>query len=328
MKGRRKSSFSTIDEGENFWPAFTDIISTIALILFFMMLIAYINNIITGKNLEYARKQLQDTELQLEESRAEISKAEKNLRLLKDELDETMAEVEAGQLALKLSEDEIEEQKEIIAESNKELGNLRSKLQGIAVLRLDVLQKVKGSIEDSLGTTSSSGDVLVSIADNGNIVINEGLVFDYNSFKVKPEGQELLGKLADAFEVVLDDQDVRDSIDAISIQGHTDERGTGEYNRDLSSKRAAAVVNYMLQSNSQLEGKYGRYFAASGYSEFRPIDIGKNEVAYSKNRRIEISIILKDSHVQNVIDEYLADTVKLFEVDTEGNTPEDEATEE
>lgn len=317
MKRRRKSSFSPIDEGENFWPAFTDIISTIALILFFMMLIAYINNIVSGKNLEYARKQLQDTELSLEESRAEISKAEKNLRLLKDELDETMAEVEAGKLALRLSEDEIDEQKEIIAESNKELGNLRSKLQGIAVLRLDVLTKVKGSIEDNLGTTSSSGDQLVSIADNGNIVINEGLVFDLDSFQVKPEGRELLAKLADAFEVVLDDQSIRDSIDAISIQGHTDERGTAEYNRDLSSKRAAAVVNYMLQANGQLEDKYGRYFAASGYSEFRPIDVGTTEAAYSKNRRIEISIILKDSHVQNVIDEYLADTVKLFEVDTE-----------
>lgn len=293
-----------------------------------MMLIAYINNIVTGKNLEYARKQLQDTELSLEESRAEISKAEKNLRLLKDELDETMAEVEAGKLALKLSEDEIEEQKEIIAESNKELGNLRSKLQGIAVLRLDVLQKVKGSIEESLGTTSSSGDALVSIADNGNIVINEGLVFEYDSFQVKSSGKELLSKLADAFEVVLDDKSVRDSIDAISIQGHTDERGTAEYNRDLSSKRAAAVVNYMLQANGQLEDKYGRYFAASGYSEFRPIDVGTTEAAYSKNRRIEISIILKDSHVQNVIDEYLADTVKLFETDLKDDEEASEESEE
>ncbi len=319
MKSRRKSSFSAIDEGENFWPAFTDIISTIALILFFMMLIAYINNIVTGKNLEYARKQLQDTELSLEESRAEISKAEKNLRLLKDDLDETMAEVEEGKLALKLSQDEIDDQKAIIAESNKELGNLRSKLQGIAVLRLDVLQKVKVSIEGSLGSTSTSGDALVTIADNGNIVINEGLVFDLDSFQVKPEGRVLLAKLADAFETVLDDKSVRDSIDAIAIQGHTDERGTAEYNRDLSSKRASAVVNYMLQANSQLENKYGRYFASAGYSEFRPLDVGKSEAAYSKNRRIEISIILKDSHVQNVIDEYLADTVKLFEVETDAS---------
>lgn len=317
MKSRRKTSFSTIDEGENFWPAFTDMISTIALILFFMMLIAYINNIVTGKNLEYARKQLQDTELSLEESRAEISKAEKNLRLLKDDLDETMAEVEEGKLALRLSQDEIDEQKDIIAESNKELGNLRSKLQGIAVLRLDVLQKVKVSIEGSLGDTSTSGDALVTIADNGNIVINEGLVFDLDSFQVKPEGRDLLAKLADAFETVLDDKEVRDSIDAIAIQGHTDERGTAEYNRDLSSKRASSVVNYMLQANGQLESKYGRYFASAGYSEFRPIDVGTSEAAYSKNRRIEISIILKDSHVQNVIDEYLADTVKLFEVETE-----------
>ena len=44
------------DQEENFWPSFTDMISTIALILFFLMLIAYVNNIITGKNLEYAQQ--------------------------------------------------------------------------------------------------------------------------------------------------------------------------------------------------------------------------------------------------------------------------------
>jgi len=309
----RKKRFSAIDEGENFWPAFTDMISTIALILFFLMLIAFINNIVTGKNLDYAKKQLMDTELRLEESRAEISKAEKNLRLLKDELEETMAELEEGQISLKLSEEQIDEQKKIIAESNKELGNLRSKLEGIAVLRLDVLQKVKGSVENTLGKTSSTGDELVSIADNGNIVINEGLVFDFNSYTVKREGRDLLDKLAEAFEKVLDDKEIRSSIDTISIQGHTDERGTPEFNRELSSKRASSVVNYLFKSNVNLQNKYGKYFAASGYSEFRPIDNRKTEEAYSRNRRIEISIILKDEHVQNVINEYLQESIKLFE---------------
>ncbi len=317
MKRRRRSGLSDVDSGENFWPSFTDMISTIALILFFMMLIAYINNIVTGKNLEFARKQLQDTELHLEESKAEISKAKKNLRLLKDELDETMAEVEEGKLALKLSKERIDEQKQIIAESNRELGNLRSKLEGIAVLRLDVLDKVKTSIESTLGKKSSSGKDLVRIADNGNIVINEALLFDRNSYKIKPEGQKLISKLADAFEDVLDDKGTRNSIDAISIQGHTDERGSDESNNELAARRATSVVNYMFQNNKNLRNKYGSYFAVSGFSEFRPLDKRKTESAYAKNRRIEISIILKDSHVQNVIDDYLDDTVKLFELDTD-----------
>jgi len=292
-------------------------ISTIALIIFFLMLLAFIQNIITGKNLEYAKKQLIDTQDRLEESNIQISRAEKKLRLLEDDLDDVLAEVEEGEIALKLSEQQIEEQREIIAESNRELGDLRSKLQGIAVLRLDVLSKVKSSIEEELGVTNQEGQELVSIADNGNIVINEGLVFDYNKYDIKPEGRQVLTMLSEAFENVLDDSETRVNIDAISIQGHTDNLGSSEYNRDLSSKRASAVLNYMMDVNPVLENQYGEYFAASGYSEFRPIASGSSDAARAQNRRIEISVILRDANIQNVIEDYLEDSIKPFEEEIE-----------
>jgi len=313
----RKRNFKKSNEEDNFWPAFTDMISTIALIIFFLMLLAFIQNIVTGKNLEYAKKQLIDTQGRLEESNIQISRAEKKLRLLKDDLDDVLAEVEDGEIALKLSEQQIEEQREIIADSNRELGELRSKLQGIAVLRLDVLSKVKSSIENELGVTNQQGQELVSIADNGNIVINEGLVFDYNKYDIKPEGRQVLTMLSEAFENVLDDSETRVNIDAISIQGHTDNLGSSEYNRDLSSKRASAVLNYMMDVNPVLENQYGEYFAASGYSEFRPIASGSSEAARAQNRRIEISVILRDANIQNVIEDYLEDSIKPFEEEVE-----------
>jgi len=313
----RKRNFKKTNEEDNFWPAFTDMISTIALIIFFLMLLAFIQNIVTGKNLEYAKKQLIDTQGRLEESNIQISRAEKKLRLLKDDLDDVLAEVEDGEIALKLSEQQIEEQREIIADSNRELGELRSKLQGIAVLRLDVLSKVKSSIEEELGVTNQDGQELVSIADNGNIVINEGLVFDYNKYDIKPEGRQVLTMLSEAFENVLGDPETRVNIDAISIQGHTDNLGSSEYNRDLSSKRASAVLNYMMDVNPVLENQYGEYFAASGYSEFRPIASGSSEAARAQNRRIEISVILRDANIQNVIEDYLEDSIKPFEEEVE-----------
>ena len=317
MQAIRKRNFKKSNEEDNFWPAFTDMISTIALIIFFLMLLAFIQNIVTGKNLEYAKKQLIDTQGRLEESNIQISRAEKKLRLLKDDLDDVLAEVEDGEIALKLSEQQIEEQREIIADSNRELGELRSKLQGIAVLRLDVLSKVKSSIENELGVTNQQGQELVSIADNGNIVINEGLVFDYNKYDIKPEGRQVLTMLSEAFENVLDDSETRVNIDAISIQGHTDNLGSSEYNRDLSSKRASAVLNYMMDVNPVLENQYGEYFAASGYSEFRPIASGSSEAARAQNRRIEISVILRDANIQNVIEDYLEDSIKPFEEEVE-----------
>jgi len=309
----RKRNFKRSSEEQNFWPSFTDMISTIALILFILMLLTYIQNIISGKNLEFAKKELMNTQKQLESSNAEISRADKKLRLLKDQLEEIMAEVEEGQIALTLSEEQIKEQQMIIAESNRELGEVRAKLKGIALLRLDVLQKVKTSIEEELGKTNRSGQELVSIADNGNIVINEGLVFEYNSYDIKQEGKTLLKNLSEAFEKVLDDTDVRKNIDAISIQGHTDDTGSAEYNRDLSSKRASAVVNYLMSSNEGIEKKYGSYFVASGYSEFRPLEKGTSENARAKNRRIEISLILKDSNIQDVIDDYMKESTEILQ---------------
>ena len=151
-----------------------------------------------------------------------------------------------------------------------------------------MLQKVKQSIEAELHTSDSTGVPPVLIANNGNIVINENLVFEYDSYTIKKDGKAFLDTLARAFANVLADPKVRENVDVILVQGHTDERGAVVYNRELSGKRANAVLNYMFESNHVLEQSFGSYFASSAYSEFRPLDPAKTESAYERNRRIEI----------------------------------------
>jgi chemotaxis protein MotB len=120
------------------------------------------------------------------------------------------------------------------------------------------------------------------------------------------EGKILLKQLAIAFEKILDDENTREFIDTIHIEGHADVIGFASDNMILSSKRAYNVVNYMLEANPNLELKeYARFFAASGFSEHRPINPSNTEEARRLNRRIEISINIKDSNVQEVINEYL-----------------------
>lgn len=291
----RKRSFIKRGSDDNFWPAFTDMISTIALIIFFLMLIAYVQNIVAGREI-----------IAVTEEREQV---EKKLRLMKTELKEIEAEVKQGEKALKLSMKKINDQQEIIAESNEELGDLRAKLKDVAVLRVNVLDKVKKSLEKELKRSSNVNNI-VTIGDNGNIILSEGLVFDYNSYELKKEGKELLNNLSKAFENVLNDSQTRAYIDAISIQGHTDDDGSPSYNRELSSRRASTVVNYLFSTNSDLQKDYGEYFVASGFSEFRPIS---NNPA--KNRRIEIAITLKDSTIQKIIDEYLEDSRDIFDDD-------------
>lgn len=312
MKTRRRNFRATSSETENFWPSFTDVMSTIALVLFFLMLLAYVQNLITGSNLEYKRNQLKNTETLLESSQLELKDAERELAIKKNELEMTREEVEQGKSKLKFSLNEIEKQRDIIAMSNQELEDLRKKLEQIAVLRLGILEKVKESIENEIGKTNNKGDNLVTIGDNANIIINENLVFGHNSYSIKEEGKELLEQFSRAFETILDDKSIRDYIDSINVEGYTDDVGDSYYNRELSTKRSTTVVNYLMESNPNLERKYGGYFATVGFSEFRPIAYGTSEEVRQKNRRIEITVSIKDSNIQKIINDYLIESDEML----------------
>jgi len=69
----------------------------------------------------------------------------------------------------------------------------------------------------------------------------------------------------------------------ISIEGHADERGTREYNLALGQRRAESVANYLIANGI----KRNRLITKS-YGEERPLALGSNDSAWSKNRRVEI----------------------------------------
>lgn len=266
------------------WPAFTDVMSTMAMILFVLVLLAYVRNLVSGKRLDAFERQ--------------IAGEQQKLRSLEGVLQRTSAEVAASQARLRAQEG-------VIDASQHELAGLRTQLQSIAVLRVSVLQKLEQAIAAELGPKGKSGAGLVTVGDNGNVVINESLVFEYGSYAIKKEARPLLDSLARALGKLLAAADVRDSIDTILIQGHTDERGSSSYNWDLSAKRATAVLDYLFHADPALSEVYGSYFAAGAYSKFRPLDGGKSEEAYRRNRRIEIAVVPRDANVRKIIDDYV-----------------------
>lgn len=316
----RTRNFKKHEEPTNYWPSFTDIMSTIVLVLFFLVFLAYFQQILTvsmwNQRLDEKKTELSsmDDELKkagdsLELKRLEISKKEDAIRMMENEAESLKAEVEQGKRELTISFEKLMEQEKIIANSNQELSELRGKLQNISVLRLNILRQVKDSIEDEIGTsTTPKGEPLVEIDNNANLVINNSLLFAKNSSDISFEGQALLSRFAVAFEKILDESSIRDYIDSINIEGHADIDGSYQSNYELSCERSYSVINTMMVKNPRLETKYGSYFAATGFSEFRPIDLGTTELSKTKNRRIQISITIKDTQVQKIIQEYLDET--------------------
>lgn len=70
----------------------------------------------------------------------------------------------------------------------------------------------------------------------------------------------------------------------VVLKGHTDERGTREYNLALGERRANAVKRFL-----RVQDVSSAQISVVSYGEERPATRGSNESAYSENRRVEFS---------------------------------------
>jgi peptidoglycan-associated lipoprotein len=104
----------------------------------------------------------------------------------------------------------------------------------------------------------------------------ETTYFEYNQAALR-------GPARDALKRAVDQLLARPEV-KINVEGHTDERGTDEYNIDLGWKRAYAVRDYL----KRLGVDEARLFPIS-YGRARPVVVGTDETAWSKNRRVELT---------------------------------------
>ncbi len=119
---------------------------------------------------------------------------------------------------------------------------------------------------------------MISLAADAN--------FDFDKYDLKPGGQAALQDLAQKMEQV--------EVAGIDIVGHTDSKGSEEYNQALSERRANAAANYLasLGTNPGL-------ITTRGMGERQPIapntnaDGSDNPEGRSKNRRIDITVDAK-----------------------------------
>jgi peptidoglycan-associated lipoprotein len=117
--------------------------------------------------------------------------------------------------------------------------------------------------------TASGGDM----AGLGNIP--RVVYFDFDSYVVKDEFRPVV----EANAKVLTAQPSR----KMAVQGHTDDRGSSEYNLALGQRRAEAVVKSLT-----LMGVKPNQLEATSFGKERPAVQGETEEAWAKNRRAEL----------------------------------------
>ncbi len=101
------------------------------------------------------------------------------------------------------------------------------------------------------------------------------IYFDFDSSEVLPAYREVV----EAHGTYL----AQNPNITIALEGHTDERGSREYNLALGERRAQSVKRQMM-----VFGPASSQIRTTSYGEERPVAEGHNEQAWSQNRRVEI----------------------------------------
>jgi outer membrane protein OmpA-like peptidoglycan-associated protein len=121
------------------------------------------------------------------------------------------------------------------------------------------------------------GAVVERVGEGIQVTFESGLLFDFNSDRIKPAAAENLRNLARS----LNNYPNTDLV----IVGHTDDIGSDEFNQDLSQRRARAAANYLasLGVNPSRLRVYGR-------GESEPVAANASDVGRQQNRRVEVAI--------------------------------------
>ena len=145
------------------------------------------------------------------------------------------------------------------------------------------------SAEGYLNTTDSVqvvNDSTIPVVKNiyltpievGITVRLKNIYFDFDKTTLKQESYTELNKVVDFLK--------QNSKVSIEIAGHTDSKGSDEYNLNLSQGRSQSVVDYLIS-----QGIDSPRLQAHGYGETKPIDTNDTDDGRANNRRVEFTIL-------------------------------------
>jgi outer membrane protein OmpA-like peptidoglycan-associated protein len=170
-------------------------------------------------------------------------------------------------------------------EARKEAGTARIQAAGAleAAAQAQVeADRVRKQAEADLSRLEAALDQIAETHRTAlGLVMNLGsdyLKFEFDKAELRPEDRELLSRVAG---ILMTSKDY-----TVSVNGHTDDVGTEEYNQQLSERRAQSVRDYLVKA-----GLEPAILTVVGHGKKRPLVPGTSPEARAKNRRVELGIV-------------------------------------
>jgi len=125
------------------------------------------------------------------------------------------------------------------------------------------------------------GAEIERVGEGIKITFDSGILFGFDSSALRSESKENIEELAETLKKYDDTR--------ILIEGHTDSKGSEDYNQQLSVERATSVGDYL-----RTLGVAGGRIIEKGYGELQPVADNSTETGRQKNRRVEVAIFANE----------------------------------
>lgn len=142
---------------------------------------------------------------------------------------------------------------------------------------LDSLQAIEDSIAAARAAAEAEAARIEAEIAAARAILEARVHFDYDESAIRSDAEQVLRQKV---QVLQANPDVR-----LRIEGHTDERGSAEYNQALGSRRAQSVLEFFQQN-----GLSATRFETTSFGEERPLVNREDEQAWAENRRAEFII--------------------------------------
>jgi outer membrane protein OmpA-like peptidoglycan-associated protein len=135
------------------------------------------------------------------------------------------------------------------------------------------------------------GAIVERVGEGIQVTFESGLLFDFNSDRVKPEAAANLRTLSQSLDKYPNS--------SLLIVGHTDAVGSDSFNQDLSERRARSAGLYLAQ-----QGVSAGRLRTVGRGETEPVVLNDTDANMAKNRRVEVAIYASDAYRNQLISQY------------------------
>lgn len=172
----------------------------------------------------------------------------------------------------------------------------KAKIKGLTGIKIKVIAELKESLGKHVEIDTKSGSLRLS----------SNILFDKGSAKLKESSKKELKKVfINYIGALTSNKNIKEHLDRIVIEGHTDSDGGYLFNLNLSQQRAYAVMNYLLTLDFTKQNNIQPLLVASGRSYLDLIKKENGQENKNASRRIEIKFRLKNDDAMNEIEKIL-----------------------